>query len=74
MTGSTEAGSEHCCCGGVHFAGVEPERQLRSYMAERAETNMDEDVAPYVYALTEAMTASGKRVAVAYAQPENPRE
>lgn len=74
VTGSTEAASEHCCCGRVHFAGDDGERQLRSYMAERARTNMDEDVAPYVYARTEAVTASGWSVAVAYAQPERPRK
>ena len=74
VTDSAEAGSEHCCCGRVHFAGVDPERQLRSYMAERAKTDMDADVAPYVYAETEVVTASGQSVAVAYAQPENPRK
>ncbi len=74
VAGSAEAGSEHCCCGRVHFAGVEPERQLRLYMAERAKTDMDEDVGPYVYAATEVVTASGQSVAVAYAQPENPRK
>ncbi|MDP6668126.1 MAG: YHS domain-containing protein [Dehalococcoidia bacterium] len=73
-TGSTEAGSEHCCCGRVHFAGVEPERQLRLYMAERAKTNMDEDVGPYVYARSEATTATGKSVAISYAQPVRPRK
>jgi YHS domain-containing protein len=73
-TDSTEAGSEHCCCGRVHFAGVEPERQLRSYMAERAKTNMDEDVGPYVYSQAEASTASGRKVAISYAQPVRPRK
>ena len=72
--GSGEFGREHCCCGRVHFAGAEPERQLRSYMAERAKTNMDEDVAPYVYAESEATTESGRNIEVAYAQPENPRK
>lgn len=66
--------SEHCCCGRVHFAGVEPESELRSYMAERAKTNMDEDVGPYVYAEADAVTPAGESFAVAYAQPENPRK
>ena len=72
--GSTRAGSEHCCCGRVHFAGFEPERQIRSYMADRAKTNMDEDVGPYVYSQTKASTASGREVSISYAQPEHPRK
>jgi hypothetical protein len=74
MDGPVEFGREHCCSGRVHFAGDDAEGQIRSYMAERAEMNMDEDVAPYVYARTEAMTVSGKSVAISCAQPENPRK
>jgi len=43
-------------------------------MADRANTDMDADVAPYVYAETEAVSESGESVAVAYAQPERPRK
>jgi YHS domain-containing protein len=74
MTGSGEATSEHCCCGRVHFAGNNAESELRSYMSERAETNMDADVEPYVYSESQAVSESGERVMVAYAQPENPRK
>jgi hypothetical protein len=74
MTGSVDAASEHCCCGRVHFAGDNARVQIREYMAERAKTDMDADVAPYVYAEAEAVSESGKSVAVAYAQPENPRK
>ena len=28
-------GSEHCCCGKVHFAGTGAEAALTSYLAER---------------------------------------
>ena len=74
MAGSGEFASEHCCCGRVHFAGADAEGQLRAYMADRAKTDMDADVAPYVYSEAEAVTESGVSVAVAYAQPERPRK
>jgi YHS domain-containing protein len=74
ITDSSEAASEHCCCGRVHFAGDDAQAQIREYMAERAKTDMDADVAPYVYADAEAVSESGKSVAVAYAQPERPRK
>jgi len=71
---SAVAGSEHCCCGRVHFAGTNAEDQIRAYMAQRAETNMDEDVAPYVYEQTEVTSPSGKTIPVSYAQPLHPRK
>lgn len=74
VMGSGEASSEHCCCGRVHFAGENAESQLRAYMADRANTDMDADVAPYVYSQTEVMSESGAKVSVSYAQPENPRK
>jgi|APSaa5957512535_1039671.scaffolds.fasta_scaffold26973_2 YHS domain-containing protein len=74
VTGSGESASEHCCCGRVHFAGEGAERALREYMTERAKTDMDADVAPYVYSEAEAVSASGVSVGVAYAQPERPRK
>jgi len=74
VTGSGDAASEHCCCGRVHFAGENAGAELRSYLSERAETDMDADVAPFVYSEAEAVSGSGERVAVAYAQPENPRK
>lgn len=72
--GSDKAGSEHCCCGRVHFAGEGAEEQLRAYMDQRAKTNMDEDVSPYVYTSTEITAPSGAKVPVAYAQPSRPRK
>ena len=72
--GSDESGWEHCCCGRVHFAGEQAEPQIRAYMAQRAETDMDADVGPYSY-LSAAVTApSGQRIPVAYAQPAAPRK
>lgn len=73
-TGSSIAGSEHCCCGRVHFAGTHAEDQIRAYMAKRAETNMDEDVAPYVYEQTEVTSPSGQTIPISYAQPLHPRK
>lgn len=72
--GSEKTGSEHCCCGRVHFAGEGAEEQLRAYMNERAKTNMDEDVSPYTYISTEVTAPSGAQVPVAYAQPSRPRK
>jgi YHS domain-containing protein len=72
--GAEKSGSEHCCCGRVHFAGVNAEAHIHAYMDERAKTNMDEDVAPYVYKQTEVVTPDGARVPVAYAQPMRPRK
>ncbi len=74
IAGAGEFASEHCCCGRVHFAGDNAEVELRAYMADRAKTDMDADVAPYVYAEAEAVTESGVSMSVAYAQPENPRK
>jgi hypothetical protein len=72
--GSNRAGSEHCCCGRVHFAGEGAEEQLRAYMGQRAKTNMDEDVSPYTYTSTEVTAPSGAKVPVAYAQPSRLRK
>lgn len=72
--GSETAGSEHCCCGRVHFAGANAEEQLHAYMDERAKTEMDEDVGPYIYVQTALTTPAGEVVPVAYAQPTKPRK
>ncbi|NQW20750.1 MAG: YHS domain-containing protein [Chloroflexi bacterium] len=74
VMGSSDPASEHCCCGRVHFAGDGAEQQIRSYMADRAKTNMDEDVGPYVYAQTETSSGSGLKIPVSYAQPVRPRK
>ena len=29
------AGFEHCCCGKVHFAGIDAEQALATYLAKR---------------------------------------
>lgn len=73
-SGSEIAGSEHCCCGRVHFAGDGAEPQIRAYMEGRAKINMDDDVGPYVYEQTEVMSPSGAVIPVSYAQPLHPRK
>lgn len=72
--GGEESGSEHCCCGRVHFAGKNAEEQIHAYMDERAKTNMDEDVGPYTYRSAEVVAPSGETIPVAYAQPDRPRK
>ncbi|HET7738095.1 MAG TPA: hypothetical protein VFK32_05930 [Tepidiformaceae bacterium] len=59
-------GSEHCCCGKVHFAGMGAERALTEYLEERARTRKREPV--YSRGLAVAELESGP-VEVAWAFP-----
>jgi YHS domain-containing protein len=71
---SGESGSEHCCCGRVHFAGPDAVESLRDYMNERASKGMDADVGPYEYGSSELTPSTGAAVPVAFAEPSKPRK
>jgi hypothetical protein len=59
-------GSEHCCCGKVHFAGKGAPEALTAYLADRAATKKREP--EYERGTTEIETPLGQ-VPVAWAFP-----
>ena len=66
--GSAEAGHEHCCCGRVHFAGIEPMPQMEAYLAQRRIEGLDEGLS-YAFGDAEVQAPWGGTLAVAYALP-----
>ncbi len=68
---SGEAGSDHCCCGRVHFAGADARAQLDSYLSGRAED--DAELGGYVVSETAVQAPWGDEIPVAYAVPNKPR-
>jgi hypothetical protein len=66
--GSDEAGHEHCCCGKVHFAGPNAERELRDYLAARRKDGEDDGLG-YDISLESVKAPWGEKVPVAYALP-----
>ena len=54
---SGAAGSEHCCCGKVHFVGTGAEEQLTLYLAERKAMRQREP--DYVRGTTTVMLQRG---------------
>lgn len=59
-------GSEHCCCGKVHFAGAGAAAALDSYLAERKASRKRE---PDYERGTGSVVISGQPVEVAWAFP-----
>ncbi|HEY5624901.1 MAG TPA: hypothetical protein VIT93_00275 [Dehalococcoidia bacterium] len=68
---SGEAGSDHCCCGNVHFVGSEARTRLDAYLVSRT----DEDAELDGYKITETTVPApwGGEISVAYALPNVPR-
>ncbi len=59
-------GSEHCCCGKVHFAGAGAAAALDSYLADRKAKRRRE---PDYTRGTSTVTLGGKPIEVAWAFP-----
>ena len=60
------AGSEHCCCGKVHFAGANAGSALSLYLAERKAKRKRE---PEYETGASEVSVSGRPVEVAWAFP-----
>ncbi|MBN9492891.1 hypothetical protein J0H33_06035 [bacterium] len=60
------AGSEHCCCGKVHFAGIGAAERLDAYLAERKVTKRRE---PEYARGTSSLGFDGRTIEVAWAFP-----
>jgi hypothetical protein len=71
--GTDEANHEHCCCGRVHFVGVQAEERLHAYLEERRTQGEDAEMVYTSYAQT-VQAPWGEPVAVAYALPDQPRK
>ena len=70
--GTEEANHEHCCCGQVHFVGVQAEERLKTYLDERSSQGLDAEVGGYSIYTQHVDAPWGELVPVAYAVPEIP--
>ncbi len=70
--GSEEVGSEHCCCGNVHFVGPNAREHLETDLSERKAQGMDADRGEYTVSETQVATPWGGTVPVAYGIPATP--
>lgn len=66
IVSSDAVGSEHCCCGKVHFAGTGAASQMDTYLAERKATRKRE---PDYTRGAGAVDVDGVVVEVAWAFP-----
>ena len=71
--GTDEAGHEHCCCGRVHFVGMQAEERLKSYLEDRRTQGLDDEVGGYTLHSYEVAAPWGDPVPVAYALPNVPK-
>lgn len=67
--GSEEVGSEHCCCGNIHFVGPNARAHLETDLSERKAQGMDADRGEYTVSETQVPAPWGGAVPVAYAIP-----
>ncbi len=67
--GSAQSGSQHCCCGIVHFAGADAGTQIQKYLQERQADGRDGPDKRYELAQTSVKVPWGEELTVAYAQP-----
>ncbi len=67
--GSAKSGSQHCRCGIVHFAGGDPELQLKTYLQDRQADGRDEPGKRYDLARASVKAPWGEELQVAYAVP-----
>lgn len=65
----TKAGSQHCCCGIVHFVGPDAEAQLRKYMDDRKAQGLDGSITKHEFRQTAVTAHWGAEIEVAYAVP-----
>ncbi|MDA0988033.1 MAG: hypothetical protein O2783_02615 [Chloroflexi bacterium] len=71
--GTDEANHEHCCCGLVHFVGVQAEERLKTYLDERSSQGLDAEVGAYSIHSQHVEAPWGEPVSVVYAVPEIPK-
>ena len=67
-----EAGHEHCCCGRVHFVGVQAEARLKEYLEGRRAQGLDADLT-YSIGTEQAEAPWGEPVEVAFGIPDHLR-
>ncbi len=67
--GSAQSGSQHCCCGIVHFAGAGAEAQLRLYLQARQADGRDEPGKRYEFGHATVKAPWDEELPVAYAVP-----
>lgn len=72
--GTELGGHEHCCCGKVHFVGINAEKQLKEYLAQRSEQGLDNDVGGYTLYNEQIAAPWGESIPIAYALPNQPRK
>lgn len=66
LPNGSEPGSEHCCCGKVHFAGTGAATALTAYLEERAARRKRE---PHYDRGETVVAVDGQSVEVAWAFP-----
>ena len=71
--GQDTADYEHCCCGRIHFVGIDATTHLTTYLEERRNQGEDTDLTYDLGSKTVA-TPWGEPILVAYAVPDNPRK
>ncbi|MBI2171253.1 MAG: hypothetical protein HYU30_04420 [Chloroflexi bacterium] len=70
--GVDEANHEHCCCGRVHFVGMNAGQRLQAYLTERRAQGEDAGIAYSLHA-TAVQAPWGDSIPVAYALPDAPK-
>ena len=67
-----DSGSEHCCCGHVHFVGPNSRKDLEAYLADRATRNMDDEVQGHTLYDTSVTAPWGDQIPVTYGLANHP--
>ena len=69
--GTAEAGHNQCCCGRVHFVGVDAAGRLHTYLEERRAQGEDAGL-NYTVTVEEVNAPWGETVPVAFGIPDTP--
>ena len=67
--GSGDAAHEQCCCGRVHFVGVDARGRLEAYLQEKSSSGEGNEV-HYTISAEEVTAPWGETVAVALGVPD----
>ena len=71
--GTTDASYEQCCCGRVHFLGIEARSRLETYLEERRSRGEIEGMS-YTLTVEEVTAPWGQSVPVAFGVPDKPHK
>ena len=71
--GSSDAGHEQCCCGRVHFVGVDARGCLEAYLREQSTSGEGHEV-HYTVSTEEVTSPWGETVSVALGVPDQLRK